>query len=143
MAQKIESKYRVIYKDEEDSHLRDMRSMQPVYVENNSADYGDDLQKQIDNLNPGYKIRAELKSIDPSEGVQDGVWFYEKIEVTERTRFKFIESPDSIPEIFKDMKEESDSGFQDLCVRDVKHKNGQVIGFLSVGGAPDISKEIV
>lgn len=131
MSQIIENRYRVLEFDEEDVLLNDIVDTGlPVHVNNEREEYSESLQTKIDALEPGNTIEAEIQSESITK--QDDTWKFIELEVTNETRFHFIEDADNhstrVPELA--VKAEY---IGENTARTTISSDSEPIGFITVG----------
>jgi len=131
MSQIIESRYRVLEFDEEDALLNDVVDTGlPVHVNKEREEYSESLQTKIDTLEPGNIIEAEIQSESITR--QDDTWKFINLEVTDKTRFHFIEDADNHSSHVPELAAKAES-IDENTARTTISSDGEPIGFITVG----------
>lgn len=131
MSQIIESRYRVLEFDEEDALLNDIVDTGlPVHVNKEREEYSESLQTKIDALEPGNIIEAEIQSESITR--QDDTWKFIDLEVTDKTRFHFIEDADNHSSHVPELAAKAES-IDENTARTTISSDGEPIGFITVG----------
>jgi hypothetical protein len=131
MSQIIESRYRVLEFDEEDALLNDIVDTGlPVHVNKEREEYSESLQTKIDTLEPGNIIEAEIQSESITR--QDDTWKFIDLEVTDETRFHFIEDADNHSSHVPELAAKAES-IGENTARTAISSDGESIGFITVG----------
>lgn len=131
MSQIIESRYRVLEFDEEDALLNDIVDTGlPVHVNKEREEYSESLQTKIDTLEPGNIIEAEIQSESITR--QDDTWKFIDLEVTDETRFHFIEDADNHSSHVPELAAKAES-IGENTARTTISSDGEPIGFITVG----------
>ncbi|MDS0474590.1 hypothetical protein [Natrinema sp. 1APR25-10V2] len=132
MSKIIESRFRVFNFDNDDIQLNDLAGGElPVYVNRQHEQYSTTLQSKIEELEPGNVIEAEIKSESITQ--QDDTWIFIDLEVTDETRFHFIENADNHTSHAEVLAEKAQK--VDGVTRKGISSNGDRIGFLTA--SPD------
>lgn len=103
MAQIIESRFRILKTSDEEVYLSDVETGPPVWVEVEDESYDESLQNDIEELESGNVIEAEIRS--KSIAYQDDIWLFLSISVEEETRFHFIDHVDDHPDLVEKLKD--------------------------------------
>ena len=129
MTQKRTSTFRVLDKTKTDIDLQDLEmSGMIVIVERESDEYSVSLQKIISDVEIGNTIEATIYSKD----VGNGVWFFQSINITNKTEINFIKNPKIDLDIFETLCSKCDEGVNNLYQTEIK-ESGEIIGLFSVG----------
>lgn len=130
MSQIIESRFRVLEFDEEDALLNDIADVGwPVHVNKERDDYSESLQSKIDDLEPGNVVEAELQSESITR--QDDTWKFIDLNVTDETRFHFLEGADDHSSHVPKMAAKAEA-MRENTARVALSSEGEPIGFLTV-----------
>lgn len=89
MAQIRESCFRVTDEQDIDYDLVDLHSGLPVIVERNHREYSSSLDSQIDSLEVGNLVCAELQSEDVLQA--DGIWRFLQIDIFDESKVAYVE----------------------------------------------------
>jgi hypothetical protein len=117
--------------DEDDVLLNDIAdSGQPVHVNKEREEYSEALQTQIDGLNPGNIIEAEIQS--ESIARQDDTWKFIDLRVTDETRFHFIEDAGNHSSHVPELASKAEI-IGENTARTTISSGGEPIGFITVG----------
>ena len=131
MSQIIERRYRVLEFDEEDALLNDIVDTGlPVHVNKERDEYSESLQTKIDVLEPGNIIEAEIQSESITR--QDDTWKFIDLEVTDETRFHFIEDADNHSSHVPELAAKAE-GIGENTAHTAISSDGEPIGFITVG----------
>lgn len=130
MSQIIESRFRVLEFDTDDVLINDIADTGlPVHVNKNRDGYSDNIQDKIDKLEPGNIIEAEIQS--ESIARQDDTWKFIQLNITDQTRFHFLENADNhsshVSELAQMSKKSSENAARTTITSD-----GQTLGYLTV-----------
>ncbi|WP_144060770.1 hypothetical protein [Salinarchaeum sp. Harcht-Bsk1] len=109
--------------------LSDVEGNPPVHVETRDESYSDSLIDDIDSLEPGNLIKAEIRS--ESVAQRDGLWFFLTLEIIESTRFHFIDGADTHPTLVDEMKDALED-VNSNSARKSLSSDGERIGYLTV-----------
>lgn len=130
MTKIIESRFRAMEFDSEDVLLSDIGDVGfPVHVNLERDEYSSDLQTRINELEPGNVIEAEIQS--ESISAQDSTWKFLHLEMTEETRFHFIEDAENHPSLVDKLSKVARKTSQNTARTHIK-SDGEPIGFITV-----------
>lgn len=117
--------------DDEDALLNDIADMGlPVHVNKERSKYSDELQNKIDRVKPGNIIEAEIQSESITR--QDDIWKFISLEITEETRFHFIEEADNYSPHVSELAAKTEN-MDENTTRTALSSDGDPIGFITVG----------
>lgn len=130
MVKIIESEYRVLDFDSEDVMLTDIGGTGlPVHVSKYHETYSDKLQTQIDKLEIGNIIEAEIQSESITQ--QDDFWKFVDLKTTECSRFHFIKDSSTYPSAVVDLINEVKGNEKNSAHTRLK-SDGEPIGYITV-----------
>ena len=131
MPQIIESRYRVLDIDEDDIMLNEIADTGlPVHVNKELEEYSDELQSIIDGVKIGNVVEAEIQSESITQ--KDDTWKFIELEITDETRFHFIEGADTHSSHVEQLNQIANEAGEDT-VRTTISSGGEPVGLITVG----------
>jgi hypothetical protein len=102
----------------------------PVHVNKEREEYTDELQSTIDEVEIGNVVEAEIQSESITQ--QDDTWKFIELEITDETRFHFIEGADTHSSHVEQLNQTANKAGEDT-VRTTISSDGEPIGLITVG----------